>query len=230
MKTRSEKYKDDYTIKRTEKNQYLYDDLYLEKNVSNSVTLMDNVNEIDIRKIKDIINSREEYQKINQYKDLINIKEKQKEKENIEEIDYKKYDINELIESKKQNQNIDEDIIRKISNTQYDILEKLNINKTEEFYKQDEKLKTLINEIKKDDINNQKSMLDLFSDIPEQEINKTEYRTKDDDFYSSKLEFKNKDFEEITKKDKDGLITKILIIVMILLMIAIGVIVFINFM
>ena len=230
MKTRSEKYKDDYTIKRTEKNQYLYDDLYLEKNVSNSVTLMDNVNEIDIRKIKDIINSREEYQKINQYKDLINIKEKQKEKENIEEIDYKKYDINELIESKKQNQNIDEDIIRKISNTQYDILEKLNINKTEEFYKQDEKLKTLINEMKKDDINNQKSMLDLFSDIPEQEINKTEYRTKDDDFYSSKLEFKNKDFEEITKKDKDGLITKILIIVMILLMIAIGVIVFINFM
>ena len=55
-------YKNEEVLQRTAKNDTLYDELYREKQVPRSnVSVIDNVNEIDISKIKTMVDSRENY-------------------------------------------------------------------------------------------------------------------------------------------------------------------------
>ena len=65
MRSRMDRYiESNEVLERTSKNDALYEELYKEKQTPRSnVTVLDNINEIDISKIKDIVNSREEYRK-----------------------------------------------------------------------------------------------------------------------------------------------------------------------
>lgn len=252
MKSRIERYSEEKQIpKRTDKNSFLYDKIYVQKHdPDNNVTVIDNVNEIDINKIKEMIGNREDYKKLKQYQSISNKLDNEIEintKYNIDEIDSKNYDINEIIERKRNNQGTDyeDDKVRKISDTQYDILKDLNIenhNETTEEEKQ-EQLKDLINTIVKEKtINLAKTNLDFFADlratdeekeledttttIESEKINAKELENKDNTFYSSNKLFSKDDFEEEEnkkpkkeKKEKGDLVFKLTIGILVTLII-----------
>ena len=61
-------YKDEDVMQRTSKNDSLYEELYKQKQVPRSnITVIDNVNEIDITKIKSMVDSRENYKRVRDY-------------------------------------------------------------------------------------------------------------------------------------------------------------------
>ncbi len=251
MKSRMEKYSESLsTPKRTDKNASLYEDIYMQKpEPENNVTVIDNVNEIDINKIKEMISNREDYKKLRQYQSITNSSEEDKElntRYDIDEIDSKNYDINEIIEKKRNNQTseFDEVRVRKISDTQYDILKDLNVNKesNDEISNEDseERLKTLIDTIVKEkgDIATfAKTNLDFFADLREEnEIedttttikeeafkleDKDKEEKKDNDFFSSNDSFTKEDFEEECPKpkEKSNLIFKVTIGILIALIV-----------
>lgn len=250
MKSRMERYSEGREIpKRTDKNAFLYDEIYVQKHdPNNNVTVIDNVNEIDINKIKEMIGNREDYKKLKQYQSISNKLDEEIEintKYNIDEIDSKNYDINEIIARKRSNQGLDfeDEKIRKITDTQYDILRDLNIENHEEFKENQDKLEDLINTIvkeKENAINFTKTNLDFFADLREteqekeledttttvesKEIKVAELEPKQNTFYSSNQLFTKEDFEEENKvekpkKEKGDLIFKITIGILVILII-----------
>lgn len=248
MKSRMEKYyEDNHTEKRADKNMPIYDDIYSQKSeLESNVTVFDNVNEIDVNKIKDLINSREEYKKISNYQSIIN-KESSYKNENInydfDEPESKNYDINEILENKRSNQDfsLEQTRVRKISNTQYDILKGLNLNQQEveeemdtDFFTQKTKLKTLIDTIIKEEKNDEeKTSLDLFENLKSNNTTNLtpslteikEQKVTEETFYTSKQDFEKDDFEDSEEKSQpvknSNFLMKMLVIVLILLIIAI---------
>lgn len=230
MRSRMERYYGNEPVpQRTAKNDELYDELYSsKKEPASNITVLDNISEIDLNKIKSIINNREEYKKVREYQKLVNPKDNINDDMDysLDELETKNYDINEIIERKRSNREYspDSEKIRKISNTQYDILKGLNINKMledsddedDEFYTQEKQLKTLISTITKDkdDMDTiQKTALDLFEDLKgdsnttvvtppitnqDTTIAETrEQRSKENTFYTSTLSFSKEDFEDL---------------------------------
>ena len=82
MRSRMDRYyKDEEMLQRTSRNDLLYEELYKEKQEPTSnITVLDNINEIDISKIKEIVNDRENYRKLRNYEDLVDKREKPKKK------------------------------------------------------------------------------------------------------------------------------------------------------
>ncbi len=266
MKSRMERYyKEENVPSRTTKNDMLYDEIYNnKKEPASNVTVLDNISEIDISKIKSIINNREDYKKIKEYKKLINSDQNYNNNEldyNFEDLEEKNYDINEILERKRSNRNsFDEgEKIRKISNTQYDILKGLSVNEEVdeqeemdmEFFTQEKQLKTLISNItkgKEEIKDTKKTSCDLFENLKGDEntritspvknnnttnINNKEQIKDEDTFYTSKMAFAKDDFEELeqlkTKVNKTGKIMKFLIVLVILFVLFIGFIIASNY-
>lgn len=157
MKSRMEKYynQNEEFVGRTVKNE----NLYREKDYSvysSNETVIDTNNEIDITKLKNIIQSREDYQRTKSYRNMLNDKKFDYDDIEVEEESYeeKNYDINALLQKvKDEKDTIDEkDKMRKLRNTQYDILSNLDIkskktNPVDDLEQQKEDLKDLINSI-----------------------------------------------------------------------------------
>ncbi len=132
MGTRMDRYSlSTKTVSRTEKNQHLY----------NSIDDI-NVDHIDINGAKEIsltdmsnsVNSREEYRKVKEIRDVVGrdeddktvLKEEEKEEEKI-------YDINEILNKAKENKLFEEEKEKKrFINTEYNILTKLDLEHIEE--------------------------------------------------------------------------------------------------
>ena len=145
------------------------ENLYREKDYSvysSNETVIDTNNEIDITKLKNIIQSREDYQRSKSYRNMLNDKKFDYDDIEIEEEKYeeKNYDINALLQKvKDEKDTIDEkDKMRKLRNTQYDILSNLDIKSkkskpVDNLEQQKEDLKDLINSItnKKDKVEEQ---------------------------------------------------------------------------
>lgn len=157
MKSRMEKYynQNDEFVGRSAKNENLYRKTDYSVYSSNE-TVIDTNNEIDITKLKNIIQSREDYQRAKSYRNMLNDKKFDYDDIEIEEESYeeKNYDINALLQKvKEEKDTIDEkDKMRKLRNTQYDILSNLDIkskkNKVvDDIEQQKEELKDLINSI-----------------------------------------------------------------------------------
>ncbi|MDD3995690.1 MAG: hypothetical protein PHC42_03220, partial [Bacilli bacterium] len=167
MKTRMEKFHKDNneSPRREDKNSFLYDEIYVEKkDPTSNITLIDNVNEIDINRIKEMMSSRETYKKSREYSSIIGIEEKKQERISVDldEPDTKDYDINELIKKKKDGIEEDSEKIRKISNTQYDILKGLSVtSKESDFFTQEKDLSQMMEKI----TDNEEKTLDLFKDL-----------------------------------------------------------------
>lgn len=237
MKSRMEKYYNNEQIEqRTNKNDSLYDEIYKEKQKLNSnVTVIDNVNEIDINKIKEMVNNRENYKKVRKYENLINCNQsvtEEKAKYTFDEINDEDYDINQILKKKRIDMIDENNKIRKIDLSNIDFSKA----KDNSYESRDEQIKELVQTIAGDD-----NSMDLFANLKQtsveintkknDDIDKTEL-VKETVFYTSTNSFKNKDFKEsLDEKDDDGNkgTTILTIITIVVLLAAIGIFVWYKF-
>ena len=186
LKTRMERYfTDQEEIARTSKNQDLYQDIYTDLPSSN-VTVLNNESEIDISKIKELVQNREGYKRVKDYQTVLNtpsLDEDNEEYDIYEDIDNKIYDINMILEDAKSKRGpSDREKYRSLRNTQYDILSKLNLNEAAEpdpedemvtdFFTQDKTMKDFITSLhtevtggEEKTLSQTKTSVDLFADL-----------------------------------------------------------------
>lgn len=220
MKSRMDKYyKDDNALQRTSKNSILYDELYKEKqSPDNNVVFIDNVNEIDINKIKNIINNREDYKKIRNYENTLGKEEDEVEEKKYEfdEIDDSKYDINQIIARKRETKTVDDDKVRKIAEIQYEVLPEV-----------EEEADTSIFE---EENNTTSESTDLFANL--KDTTKVDTTTiKETTFYTNTVSFEKDDFDEEKEncEVKTGSSTFLKVLIIISFLIAIGVFVWFKY-
>lgn len=167
MKSRLDRYDSNIVnTSRVSKNQTLYDDIYSNTNYTNMVVI-DDSNEVDVNKIKEIIDSQNNKSKrveknsfdINEYDSisLCNPEEK------------KSYDINEVLREAKNQRNIIEEANEKRKFENYKFRENLDeeLSKTRKVYenliKEEKELLSMMNtltNVKKEDIAE-----DMFNDL-----------------------------------------------------------------
>ena len=208
METRMNKYYEEEEIptSRTKKNEDLYKEI--NKNdidnyeiKSNSTVLGETKAEIDVEKIKKILDTK--YNEIPKRKS-IRLEETNEEVEEKEIT--KEYDINVVLEKAKENktENYEEERLKKIKNTQYDILNSLNVAKEEKEEKEipkSEELESLINTIAFNEKNSKTNLdLDLLSDLKGSDDTEVLEGLKED--LDNVSEIKTEDKEEVKEKDE----------------------------
>ena len=162
--------------KRSQKNEDLYKEVNKQNledfNVnSNATVLSDNGKNIDLDMLRDLLNQK--YKETKQRRAInLDIPE---EDEDISLDETKEYDINAILEKARENKTVDyeKERLKKVRDTQYDILKNLDFNKKEEEEEEklptaeEEKLMTLINTITINEQNSKKDLdpLDLFKDL-----------------------------------------------------------------
>ncbi len=217
MSTRMDKYAETPTLKsRTEKNKALYEQM---KNAeieqfdveSNATVISEDYNVIDVDKIRDMLDKR--YRENIPKRHMI---EKNDEEEIIDNIhNTKEYDINTILEKAKSDQNVDYDKerLKKVHDTQYDILKNLNIKDNESIYNEEteENIVDLINTITALELKNKEgntTALDLLSDLKDNDVDslyKTMELDKDDVTKEEKVKnlTLNDNFEDFKELEKD---------------------------
>lgn len=263
MPTRMERYyrSDSETKRRTSRNEDLYRQIYDSVEYSNieGVTSIGSTNEIDITKLKELLKSREDYQKEKEYRNIVK-REKQIEIPMIEEEEERTYDIRDILSKAKNERTDDDNKDRSLKNTQYNILKNLNLKKETPTYpeleKENQELKELINTITStsmlNKLNDQELCFDLFGDLKsnntmvgntsiqsilesEKEHSKIEdTKTEiDHSFFTSSLGLNEKDFQEYEDfkeaKEKKRMNILIRIFIVLLLLLVIGGIIFLLF-
>lgn len=217
MNSRMDKYAETPNLKsRTEKNKDLYEqiktsDIDKFDIASNATVIGEDISRIDVNKVKDMLDKRyrDEY-------DKRSLKFREQDEEIIEDKKYdtKEYDINAILEKAKKTQNVDyeKERLKKVHDTQYDILKKLNIDETTEeevMEDSEENIVNLINTITNLELQNSKknstgntTALDLLSDLSDNDTN-TVYKTMelDKEEISIKTE-DNLDEEDLSIEDK----------------------------
>ena len=172
MSSRMNKYYEEpeNIMSRTNKNQDLYKDISkseLENYSirSNATVLGDNKNEIDVEKIKKILDT-----KYNELPKRKSIKIEEEPETVIEREDTKEYDIKAILEKAKVEKVVsyEEERLKKLRDTQFDILSNLDINKDndeKEEINQNDNLRELINTIAFNEKNNNSDNFDILSDL-----------------------------------------------------------------
>ncbi len=234
MKSRMDKYyKEEELMQRTSKHDFLYDELYKEKQMPNdNITVLDNVNEIDITKIKSMIDNREEYKKTRDYNSIINNIDNYKKEDinyDFDEVDYSNYDINEILKKKRSDNTYElDDKIRRISNKDYELMtEIVEENNAENEEKQ---LRDLYNTMAKT------VDMDLFANLKEDETEEIKDETEEikedkeeeSTFYTSTSKFDSSDFSDEEEKKSGS--TLFVVIAVITILIAIALVVYVKFM
>lgn len=250
MSSRMERYhsNDSDVKRRSVKNENLYRDMYENVEYSNieGVATMDKTNEINLAQIRELLKEREEAKKRNVPVKKVTPKVYSKPVE-----EERSYDIRDVL-VKAKDEHVDDEKSRSLRNTQYNILKNINIK--DKMSKEDELEleKTLVNtSVLKDLDDNELSldMLDLKSNgntlVDKSNINgllkevqeaKSKYEPNSDDdldrsFYTSSLNFKDDDFEQLKDLqdsiDSNNRMIKVLFCL--LFVIVVGVIGFIIF-
>lgn len=243
MKSRMDKYNGD-VLSRSSKNKHLYDDLYANTNYTNMVVI-DDSNEIDISKIKEIIDREKKEKKIPKeailssdiYDNMSKIKEEPKKKV---------YDINEVLKRAKEKRDIIEEANEKRKREHYNLKTNKNIEK--ELEKTRKVYQNLINE-EKEILNIMNTLtsassadiaLDLFEDLKPSDNEKTVSDTRKSDVNIRQIEnddsreystdtfmFNTKDFEGIEhfKGDvkKMSAVIKVLIFILTVAVVCVGI-------
>lgn len=247
MPSRMEKYYNNNQNRnsRTSRNNSLYDKLYDNVPYSNveSVTTIEKGSEIDLEKIKKLLEDHQEIKENNIVK-----KSRPQRNYEVDEEPEKDYDIKVAL-SKAKDEYSDDNKNRSLRNTQYNILKDINIKDLKE--NDDNSLKELINTITNTSILNKLGDKDLSLDMLEdlKSDGKTQMNikpldefiknTNDDDnnedldksFFTSSLSFGNKDFEELsdikTSLKKNNILISILVFISLVIVIT-GVLFLIN--
>ena len=226
MKSRMDKYyKDEDVMQRTSKNDSLYEELYRQKQIPRSnVTVIDNVNEIDITKIKSMVDSRENYRRVRNYENITNPIDTYRKSEinyQFDEIDNSNYDINEILKNKRSNKTYDSNKVRRINNIEYDIMPRREEDMSDEIDNHEKQLIDLFNTVSRTAVREE---TDLFSNLRE---DTAVVEKKEEEFYTSTTQFENDDFVDDIKESNNS---KIFIIIGVLaIVIAICVVIYLKF-
>lgn len=247
MASRMERYyKKNNNSSRTNRNKRLYNSIYSYGKYSNieGIASIDNTNEIDITKIKEMLDNREKYQTERKYRRLTNQEDIKTEpiaqKRYTEEE--KNYDIMDVLSKAKENKQPD-DKERVLSKTSYNVLKNLNLK--EEINTDDEDLKEMIQTITNTSMLNKMDDADLasdmFSDLKAtnddtkvsnvkdfKELineNKQKEQTMDNSFFTSSIKLKKGDFVNYKDKKPSAFKTIIITILILGIITAIGVLV-----
>ena len=223
MKSRMDKYySENELMQRTSKNDSLYDELYREKQtLSDNMVVLNDADEIDINKIKSMIDSRENYKRAKKFEDVVSPTNNNKDEEidyKFDEIDDSNYDINEIIE-KKRSTNEEENRVRKLDTKYESTMEELS----EEFLTHEQQLRDLFDTVTQTNL----AKTDLFSNLREDDSEKTKDETKEVEFYTNTSKLEKEDFDdEFVEKSSNAKV--FIIITIILMIIAIGVILYLK--
>lgn len=223
MKSRMDKYYSEKELmQRTSKNDSLYDELYREKQtLSDNMVVLNDADEIDINKIKSMIDSRENYKRAKKFEDVVSPTKNNKDEEidyKFDEIDDSNYDINEIIE-KKRSTNEEENRVRKLDTKYESTMEELS----EEFLTHEQQLRDLFDTVTQTNL----AKTDLFSNLREDDSEKTKDETKEEEFYTNTSKLEKEDFDdEFVEKSSNAKV--FIIITIILMIIAIGVILYLK--
>ena len=227
---------------RSSRNKNLYNTMYSFDRYSNieGVASMDGTNKVDISKVKELLESREKYQRERQYRRLssevdddLSISRKRYE----EDID-RSYDVNDVLKSAKENKEPDNKE-RVLNNTNYDILKKLNLKSegVKDDLKQESDLKELIETIANTSMLNKNEDINMFNDLVSDDTKVgdvkdiTEFidnkeKTMDDSFFTHSVKIKKADF--VGSEKKGGGIKKFFIVLFVLLILA-GIVCFVLY-
>lgn len=223
MKSRMDKYySENELMQRTSKNDSLYDELYRERQtLSDNMVVLNDADEIDINKIKSMIDSRENYKRAKKFEDVVSPTKNNKDEEidyKFDEIDDSNYDINEIIE-KKRSTNEEENRVRKLDTKYESTMEELS----EEFLTHEQQLRDLFDTVTQTNL----AKTDLFSNLREDDSEKTKDETKEEEFYTNTSKLEKEDFDdEFVEKSSNAKV--FIIITIILMIIAIGVILYLK--
>ena len=241
MASRMERYYEDevLTTGRSKKNKSLYEQIQDLDNYTNieGVASIENNNEIDISRVKKMINNRENYKKERELRTLLNEKEDLKEEISIEHEEEKNYDINDILNKVKSN-NTQDDNYRKLDENSYKELKSISRKTTPiiEEEKSENLLKTvqisdaeveddggdLLDDLKSDTIvGDASSIKKIIEEEKEKGFEPTE--EVDKSFYTTNFGLTKKDFEDL--KDLNVQVSKTNNKIMILLMIIILIII-----
>lgn len=246
-------YKTDVEVKeRSKKNASLYKTIYDDATYSNieGVATIEKSNEIDISKIKELLQSREEYQKSREYHKIVKPEPDIKPVVQTKLEEDRNYDIRDILNKAKE-EKTEENKVRSLNNTQYDILKNLNLKEDfdkHDYLPDDNEIKELINTITSTSIINKMDdrelSLNILDDLKStgntmvtptsaiDELLKQSKENDDDDdteemdksFYTSSLNFGKDDFEEIkdinTNIKKNNILIKILLFVLLMIILA----------
>ena len=223
MKSRMDKYySENELMQRTSKNDSLYDELYREKQtLSDNMVVLNDADEIDINKIKSMIDSRENYKRAKKFEDVVSPTNNNKDEEidyKFDEIDDSNYDINEIIE-KKRSTNEEENRVRKLDTKYESTMEELS----EEFLTHEQQLRDLFDTVTQTNL----AKTDLFSNLREDDSEKTKDETKEEEFYTNTSKLEKEDFDD-ESLEKSSNAKVFIIITIILMIIAIGVILYLK--
>ena len=161
--SRLDKYSDDKKMSRVTRNEELYKEIKDSEldgyNIRSNATVIGNQEpEIDIEKIKKILDTK--YNEAPKRKS-IRVEPKHEENSIIDDVPTKEYDLNIILEKAKDEkpETYEEARAKKLRNTQYDILNNLNIGDNDEDY-------SVENNIEKSEINKaEEDLMELINTI-----------------------------------------------------------------
>lgn len=229
MASRMDRYHND--TERSIKNQDIYkrmNDIGSYTNIEGIANINDN-NEVNISKIKEMLKNRENYQKEKRYRELLVSEEKVEDlKKDIEEIE-KKYDIKDVLTDALKTRSVIENDNHKFESSKYDILKELNKKPTKENIK--ETIQALSKDGSEEDINlfddltgNDKKETDIKKIIKESK-NELEDTMIDKTFFTNSMNFSSEDFEDLkemhTDIKKNNLLLKIISFLLVVIVIII---------
>lgn len=232
MVARMDRYKkNESNGSRSSRNKNLYNTMYSFDRYSNieGVASLDDANKVDISKVKELLDSRENYQRERQYRRLSSeVDDLSISRKRYEEDTDRSYDVNDVLKSareKKEPDNKD----RVLNNTNYDILKKLNLKSegVKDDLKQESDLKELIETIANTSMLNKNEDINMFNDLVSDDTKVgdvkdiTEFidnkeKTMDDSFFTHSVKIKKADFVGSAKKG--GGFKKFLIVLFVLLL------------
>ncbi len=119
---------------RSTRNKNLYKSIENLDNYSNieGVIAIDKTNEIDITKVKKMIQNREGYQKSKQYHQIAPEEVVEEEQNFIEDTDNRTYDIRDVLTKAKETRVEPDEKYRTLKNVNYDVIKRLNLKPSEE--------------------------------------------------------------------------------------------------
>ena len=223
MKTRMEKYYDNHEESigsRSRRNEELYKEINkseierFEIN-SNATVLANSGRNIDVEKIKKILDTK--YKETPKRRSIV--LDEIEEEENISLEQTREYDINAILERAREQKEFDyeKDRLKKIRDTQFDILKNLNLKEEKEEIEDtaENNLMTLIDAINEKEKTKQKDLdpLDILTDLKGNENtiildglkdeveskmieDKKEENKIDDSFYTTSVNFTQSDFDD----------------------------------
>lgn len=246
MASRMERYYKDneLTTGRSNRNKSLYEQIQDLDSYTNieGVATIDNINEIDISRVKKMLNNRENYKKERELKSILKEEEKEEEKIEVEPEEEKNYDINDVLQQLKRNNPEGQENYRKLDEDSYKELR--DISNQVKKYNLVEKEKNELDDIK---INLDDDDVGLFDDLKsdtvvgdassikkildeEKELNAV--KDVDNSIYTTNFGLTKKDFEDL--KDLNEKVTRsnnrilvFLIALTIIMIIAFAIIIFI---